>query len=127
MYELPEEEEIRTALYLAMKKHRNFDSLTALHKATLKELKKINSSYAVSPKRVRIIAARSGFINLDIKTKDGDEKPYICPVCGGKLEKIKSVSLLGEEIVVGYKCKLCPYKSGVKKSIPVRYHFNFLR
>ena len=127
MYELPEEEEIRTAIYLAMKRYKNFDSLTALHNAVLNELKKINDNYAVSMKRVRIIAARSGFIKLDIKTKEGEGKPDRCPVCGGRLEKIKSLSLLGEEIIIGYRCKLCAYKTGMRKNIPVRYHFHFLR
>ena len=127
MYELPTEEEIRNAIYKALKKKKSFPSLVELRKNVIKELKKLNEKYTVSMRRVRIIAARSGFVKLDIKTKASDRKLKYCPVCGGRLEKIKNYSLLGEEVVVGYKCKFCQYKSGSKKELPVRYSFHFIR
>ena len=127
MYELPKEEEIRNAIYFALKKNKNFPSLVRLRKAVLDELKKMNKNYKISMRRVRIIAARSGFVRISFKTKPSNKKLKFCPICGGKLEKIKNYSLLGEEVIIGYKCNLCTYKSGIKNEMPTRYSFQLVR
>ncbi|KAA0000294.1 MAG: hypothetical protein FE047_01755 [Thermoplasmata archaeon] len=126
MYKLPTEEEIRGAIYGAMKKKKSFSSLTSLREEVLKELKKLDASYTVSLKRTRILAARSGFIRVEVKKKHTNKKIENCPVCGGKLEKIRNMSLLGEKIVIGYVCKSCRYKSKVNE-LPLRYSFHFSR
>ncbi|MCD6222954.1 MAG: hypothetical protein J7K12_04655 [Thermoplasmata archaeon] len=127
MYALPKEEEVRNAIYSALRKNKSFPSLVKLREAVMKELKKMNESYTISMRRVRIIAARSGFIKINAKMKASNKKLKACPICGAKLEPIKNYSLLGEEVVIGYKCKLCSYKASIKNEMPTRYSFQLAR
>lgn len=127
MYRIPTEEEVRNAIYLALKKRKSIPSLVELRKRVLIELKKLNKDYTISHKRVRIITARSGFVKISTKMKTTNKKPKACPICGGKLYPIKNYSLLGEEVVTGYKCKLCSYRTGAKNEIPVRYSFHLAK
>ncbi len=126
MYKLPKEEEIRKAIYKAMKKRGSFTSLTSLREEILKELKKMNKNYTISLKRARILTARSGFVKIIVKKKQADKKMEMCPVCGAKLSKIKNISLLGEKVVIGYKCKLCNYRGKINE-MPTRYTFHFTK
>ncbi len=126
MYRIPKEEEIRGVLYKVLRRHGSFSSLNKLRHAILEELKKINEEYTVSIKRARIIAARAGFVKVNVKKKHGKKKFEKCPVCGGKLREIKNLSLLGKEVVVGYKCELCKYKGKIYE-VPVRYSFHLTK
>ena len=127
MYALPKEEEVRNAIYSALRKNKSFPSLVKLREAVMKELKKMNESYTISMRRVRVIAARSGFVKINVKTRASNKKLKACPICGAKLEPIKNYSLLGEEVIIGYKCKLCSYKGSIKNEMPTRYSFQLAR
>jgi len=126
MYKLPKEEEIRRAIFNAIKKEKGFNSLKDFRNKILNELKKIDENYKISTGRARNMIARSGFVKISTKNKKSDKKILKCPVCGGALEKIKNLSLLGEKIVVGYRCKICRYKAG-KGEMPYRYEFHFTK
>ncbi len=47
MYRVPKEEELRKAIYYALKKHGTFSSLTNLRDNVITELKKIEKEYTV--------------------------------------------------------------------------------
>ncbi|MEM1513442.1 MAG: hypothetical protein QXW78_00160 [Candidatus Thermoplasmatota archaeon] len=126
MYKLPKEEEIRRAIFNAIKKERSFNSLKDFRDKILNELKKIDENYTISLGRARSLIARSGFVKISIKNKKTDKKILKCPVCSGNLEKLKNLSLLGEKIVVGYRCKICGYKAK-KGEMPYRYEFHFTK
>jgi len=126
MYKIPKEEEIRKAIYKALKKHGSFDSLNKLREGILEELKKMNEFYTISLKRARILTARSGFVRLEVKKKHTKKKIKKCPVCGGKLIEIKNLNLYGKEVVIAYKCQLCNYRGKIYE-MPVRYAFHFAR
>ncbi len=112
------------AIYKALKKHRTIDSQWKLREKVIEELKNLDDRYRVSIQRVRKLAVKAGFIKMEIKSREGEEEVTICPVCDSKLKKIKNISLWGKEVIVGYKCTSCPYKSGKKKQIPTRYIFH---
>ncbi len=126
MYKLPKEEEIRRAIFNAIKKEKSFNSLKYFRGKILNELKKIDEKYTISMGRARNIIARCGFVGVSTKNKKSDKKVFKCPVCGGSLEKIKNLSLLGEKIVIGYRCKICGYKAK-KGEMPYRYEFHFTK
>jgi len=126
MYKLPKEEEVRKAIFNAIKKKKNFASLKDLRNSILQELKKIDENYTISMGRARNITARSGFVKISTKNKKSSKNISQCPVCGGAIEKIKNLSLLGEKIVVGYRCKTCGYKCK-KGEVPSRYEFYFTK
>ncbi|HEC76355.1 MAG TPA: hypothetical protein ENI33_03730 [Thermoplasmatales archaeon] len=126
MYKIPKEEEIRKAIYKAMKKHNSFPSLKKLRESIIEELHKMDRNYTISSKRARILTARSGFVKVNVKNTEGDKKFSKCPVCEGKLKEIKNLSLTGKEIIIGYRCTLCDYKGNVNE-FPVRYSFHFTK
>ena len=124
MYKIPKEMEIRTAIYRALKRHGHFSSLNKLRKGIIEELKKIDKKYTISIPRARILTARSGFVKIKVKKKHEKKELHECPVCGDQLKKIKNLSLLGEKVVIGYRCQLCRYK-GTMNEVPLRYSFHF--
>jgi len=126
VYKIPKEEEIRKAIYRAMRKYGGFSSLGRLRKGILEELKKMNKEYTISMKRSRILTARSGFVKLEIKKGHSKRKIEKCPVCGEKLIEIKNLNLIGKEVVIGYKCPLCNYRGKIYE-MPTRYSFHFTK
>jgi len=126
MYKIPKEEEVRKAIYKALRKHGSFSSLNKLRQAVVTELEKMDVEYTISIRRARVLAARAGFVRIEVKKRHGRKKFEKCPVCEGRLREIKNLSLLGEEVVVGYKCDLCKYKGKINE-VPIRYSFYLTR
>ena len=126
MYKIPTEEEIRKAVYKTFKKHGSFSSLNRLRKGVLKELKKIDENFTISLPRTRILTARAGFVKVRVKKKHEKKPMQKCPVCKGRMKEIKNLSLLGEEVVRGYTCMVCKYKSTLNES-PLRYSFHLTK
>ncbi|NIA10248.1 MAG: hypothetical protein GWP10_11120 [Nitrospiraceae bacterium] len=112
------------AIYRALKKHGTIDSQAKMRDMVMEELMTLDKKYRVSPQRVRQLAVRAGFIRMEIKSREGEGELVRCPVCGSKLKRIRNFSLWGKEVIVGYKCPVCGYKSGVRKQIPTRYIFH---
>jgi len=123
-YHVPASEEIVVAIYKALRKHGTIDSQTKMRDMVMEELMMLDKRYRVSPQRVRKLAVKAGFIRMEIKSREGEGELSRCPVCNSKLKKIKNFSLWGKEVIIGYKCPVCSYKSGVKKQIPTRYIFH---
>ncbi|MBC7080888.1 MAG: hypothetical protein H5T44_01365 [Thermoplasmatales archaeon] len=126
MYKLPKEEEIRRAIFNAIRKEKSFNSLKHFRDKILNELKKIDEKYTISMGRARNMIARCGFVKISTKNKKSNGKVSKCPVCYGAIEKIKNLSLLGEKIVIGYRCKICGYRAKIGE-IPYRYEFHFTK
>lgn len=123
-YRLPSSEEVVVAIYKALHKHGTIDTQHKLRHEVLRELKVWDSSYTVSEERVRALAARANFARVDIHSREGNKEGRQCPVCGGDLRRVKNLSLWGREVTVGYTCKTCSYKGGVKQRVPTRYVFH---
>jgi len=111
------------ALYKALTRHGTIDSQRQLRDAVLAELQKWDGQYTVSPQRVRQAAIRAGFVDMEIRSREGQEPATSCPVCGGKLRGVRNRSLWGEKVTIGYMCSTCGYKSGVNRQVPTRYIF----
>ncbi|HDN50405.1 MAG TPA: hypothetical protein ENG06_01355 [Thermoplasmatales archaeon] len=126
MYKVPKEEEVRKAIYRSLKKHGSFSSLYQLREGVLQELRKMDDEYTISIPRTRTVTARSGFVKITVKKRHERKKMDKCPVCGKELKKIKNLSLLGEEVVVGYACTLCGYRGKINEG-PLRYIFHLSR
>ena len=70
--------------------------------------------------RIRLYAKVANWVKeVDPEADDLTE----CPVCGGELKVIKNKTLYGWNISLGYICTQCPYWTGQKKRVPVRYVF----
>ncbi len=126
MYKIPREEEVRKVLYNVLKRNSYLPSLKKLRDEVANELQKIDKYYHISMRRMRIIAARSGFVRVEVKKGKGKLGGKNCPVCGNRMKPIKSISLLGEKVVLGYKCNLCGYNGKIDE-MPVKYEFHLTR
>ena len=125
-YRIPHSEDVMVALYKALTLHGTVDSQRKLRDVVVQELQKWDKRYQVSAQRVRRIAIRAGFVNMEILSREGHESKTLqyCPVCESRLKTVRNRSLWGKEVTIGYRCPTCGYKSGVKKQVPMRYIFH---
>jgi len=124
-YCIPSDEQITEALNKVFKEFHVVQSQNKLRDLVTKELDTKKKKYGVSAKRLRIAAIKSGFIKLDIHSRDGDPKKVLrkCPVCGFVLDKVKNLTIWGGEVTIEFYCRNCGYRTGKKKRIPTRYAF----
>jgi ssDNA-binding Zn-finger/Zn-ribbon topoisomerase 1 len=54
-------------------------------------------------------------------TVDGVEE---CPVCRGKLRRLRNRTLRGGTVLVGLRCPECGYNSGRELEVPTKYVFH---
>ncbi len=123
-YSLPSSEEVVVAIYKVLRDHGTVDTQQKLRQEVLHELRAWDSSYTVSEERVRTLAARANFTRVDVHSREGHTPARRCPVCGGTLQRVKNLSLWGEEVTVGYTCDICSYKGGMRQRVPTRYVFH---
>ncbi len=127
-YEIPAEEEVIQIILKILKRRGSVESQRELHEEVMKHLLRINSNYRLTPRRMRVIAINSGKIRLEIRYKMMDksvEEISVCPVCGGKMVRIENATLDGQRVIIGFKCLNCPYWTGKKLRMPVRYIFRY--
>jgi hypothetical protein len=101
------------------------ESQEELCKLVLRELKKEDKNYTLSPIRVKRIALEISEIEVKAKTKRkfGLLKIEKCPICDSPIEPIKVKNLLNKEIVIGYRCTNCAYESDLEAFVPMKYIF----
>jgi len=127
-YEIPKEDEVADIILKILKRRGSIESQNELHREVMKHLKRRNKSYKLTPRRMRIIALRTGKIRMEIRyklMKREIEEINVCPVCGGKMVKIENATLEGKKVTIGFKCTSCPYWTGKKLRMPVRYIFRY--
>lgn len=128
MYRVPPDAEILKALYTTMHRRRTVDSQRELKGIVQAELENINSDYKVSEKRLRHLTLRSGFVAVEIHTREEQERKkrrmIICPVCEEKLKKLRNKTIFGGIVTLGYHCQRCSYWTGLRRRIPMRYVFH---
>ncbi len=127
-YSIPTDEEVLDAVRYVMRRMKGIDSLTKLRELVIKELRNNDPDYTVSFERVRSLAVTAPFVKTDITARKGEKKQNFkgeCPVCGGELRKTKNETIFGGSVTLGYKCSECPYWTGLKKRIPIKYSFEY--
>jgi hypothetical protein len=125
-YHIPSNEQVEDALKKVLKKFHNVPSQHNLHKLVVNELKTKKKQFGVSEQRLRDIAIKSGFVKLEIHSREGDPRKILnkCPVCKSPLKRVKNLTIWGGEVTSGYRCSSCGYWTGKKKRIPTRYVFH---
>jgi len=126
-YHIPSDEQVEKALIKILKKYRTVSSQNKLKTYVSKELKTKKKEFGVSGARLRRIALKSNSVKLEIHTREGDPKKVMtkCPVCDGKLKKLKNLTIWGGEVTIEFRCTKCNYWTGKKKRIPTRYIFHY--
>ena len=101
------------------------ESQEELCRLVLKQLKKEDKDYTLSPLRVKRVALDIPEIEVKAKTKRkvGLVKIEKCPICESPVEPIKVKNLLNKEIIIGYRCTDCAYESDLEAFMPMKYIF----
>ena len=125
-YRKPSDTEIVEAIKDALHRHGVVNSQRKMTELVLKELHRHDPDYSVSGSRVRRLAILNDLTSLDIHGRDSTTKTRAgaCPVCGGKTEKIRNLTVYGGTVTMGYKCKTCGYWTGLKHRVPTLYIFS---
>ncbi len=127
-YSIPSDEEVLEALRYVMRRNKGINSLTKLRKLVISELENKDKSYTVSFNRLRELAVTASFIHAEIYARTSEKKNSLkgrCPVCQGKLKKTKNETIFGGSVTLGYKCSECPYWTGIKRRVPIKYSFEY--
>ena len=125
-FHIPSDEKVENALKKVLQKFRTVPSQHKLQNLVKKELKTKKKQFGVSAHRLRDIAIKSGFLNLEIHSREGDPHKILnkCPVCEGSLKRVKNLTIWGGEVTIEFRCSNCGYWTGKKKRIPTRYVFH---
>lgn len=125
-YRIPPDDKIKKAVKKVFLKYNSVSSQHRLKKLVEKELKTKNKIFHVSEQRLRNIVLKSGLIDIEIKSREGDPHKILnrCPVCDNALQRVKNLTIWGGKVTIEFRCDNCGYWTGKKKRIPTRYIFH---
>ncbi len=120
------DEQVLRVLRLIFKGQKTVHSQRKLKKLVDNHLKTKKKHFKVSEQRLRNIAIKSGFIKLEIHSREGSPEKVLtkCPVCGTPLKKVKNLTIWGGRVTIEFSCPVCGYWTGKKKRVPTRYVFH---
>lgn len=126
VYHIPSDEEILGAARKVFKRYHTVSSQHRLKTLVEKELHTKTKQFCVSGPRLRTLVLNSGFVHVEIHTREGDPDKILhkCPVCGGSLLRVKNKTIYGGEVTLEFRCRVCGYWTGKKKKIPTLYVFH---
>ncbi len=126
-YKIPKADILALAIKEALREQRTVISQTKLTELVNRRLKKMDPEYAASEERVRRVTLANKLAKVEIQTRELEDKSRNapCPVCGKKrMRRIQNRTIFEGRVTLGYRCRSCGYRTGLKKSVPVRYIFN---
>jgi hypothetical protein len=125
MKKIAPKEKVAELIKKVLKARIKIESQEELCKLVLRELKKEDKDFTLSPTRVKRIALEIPEVEVKAKTKRklGLLKIEKCPICDSPVEPIKVKNLLNKEIVIGYRCTNCAYESDLEAFVPMKYIF----
>lgn len=125
-YRIPSDTEIVQAIKDVLDRYGAISSQRKLTELVLRALRRHDSDYTVSEERVRKLAISNGLATVEMRCRETKDKTSAgsCPVCGGKTERIKNLTVYGGSVTMGYRCKTCGYWTGLKNRVPTLYVFS---
>ena len=125
-YQVPSDDKVEKAVKKVFSKYYSVSSQHKLKKLVEKEFKTKNKQYQVSEQRLRNIVLKSGLINIEIHSREGDPNKILnrCPVCNNSLQRVKNLTIWGGKVTIELRCSKCGYWTGKKKRIPTKYVFH---
>lgn len=122
---IPRDEEVLAATLQVLADRVHVVTQRRLAELVEAKLQERNRDYVVSGERVRVLAVRSGAIELTVEVREDGPTPTLdrCPVCESELERRMNRTLEGDEVATGYRCTWCPWWTGPTLRVPRRYAF----
>lgn len=123
-YRIPSDDRVRESLARVLSTRHEVPSQRRLKALIEKDLKG-EELFRVGEPRLRKIAIDSGLIDLEIRCRDTEEMKSLirCPVCDGRLRRLRNMTVFGGTVTLGYRCAKCHYWTGLKRRVPTRYVF----
>jgi len=126
-YKIPKADILALAIKEVLREHKTVISQARLTELVNSKLKKMDPEYAASEERVRRVTLATRLAKVEIQTRELEDKSRNapCPVCGKKrMRRIQNRTIFDGRVTLGYKCRSCGYRTGLRKRVPVRYIFN---
>ncbi len=126
IYHIPSDDKVKKAVKKVFLKYYSVSSQHKLKSLVEKELKTKNKQFHVSEQRLRNIVLKSGLVDIEIHSREGDPHKILnrCPVCNNPLQRVKNLTIWGGKVTIEFRCPKCGYWTGKKKRIPTRYVFH---
>jgi len=124
-YRIPPADTLAEAISEALKGRPMVVSQQKLTKIVLKKLKDKDPEYTATEERIRKLSIDRDLAKIEIHAREADDRSRYgrCPVCSSKMKRIQNETIFGGTVTLGYKCTKCPYWTGLKRRIPIRYVF----
>lgn len=123
-YRIPDDARLLEAIEEALIRHPVVESQRALGEQVRRVLHEEDPDLRASDRRIRRLAVDEGLVEVRVRTGTTEEPArQVCPVCGEELEPVRNATLSGGETVVGTECPACPYSTGTRHEVPLRYEF----
>lgn len=123
-YAIAGDEEVLAAIEEALQRQPMVDSQAEFGERVRTVLHEEDPDLRVSDERVRRLALEHELARVRVRTgTTGEPAREECPVCGTELEQVENRTLEGGRTVVGTACPECPYGTGSRHEVPLRYEF----
>lgn len=124
-YRIPSAEILIEAIREVLSSHSMIVSQRTLSGLVNHKLKILDSAYTATEERIRKLIINKDLGKIEIHARESEERSKAgrCPVCSARMKRIRNQTIFGGTVTLGYKCMKCPYWTGLRKRIPVRYVF----
>jgi len=125
VYRIPSAKVLEDSIRRVIREQQSISSQRRFTELVLEDLKRKNPDYKVGEVRMRKMALHRNLAKVTIlyrETKETSHKGR-CPVCTSPTEELHNLTLDDKKVELGFKCTKCPYWTGPRKRVPVRYSF----
>lgn len=126
-YKIPKVDILALAIKEALREQRTVISQAKLTELVNLHLKRLDPEFTASEERIRRVTLATKLARVEIQTRELEDRSRNtpCPVCGRKrLRRVQNRTIFDGKVTLGYKCRACGYRTGLYRSVPVRYVFN---
>jgi hypothetical protein len=126
VYRIPSAKVLEDSIRRIIREQQSIPSQHRFSELVLEDLKKKNADFKVGEVRIRKMALHRNLARVTIQyreTRDPSRKGR-CPVCTSPTEELHNQTLDDKMVELGFKCTKCPYWTGPRKRVPVRYTFS---
>jgi len=124
-YRIPSVKVLEDSIRRVIREQQSIPSQHRFTELVLEDLRKKNPEYKVGEVRLRRTALHRNLARVTIsyrETKEASRKGR-CPVCCSSTEELHNQTLDDRMVELGFKCTKCPYWTGPRRRVPVRYTF----
>jgi len=127
-YRIPSSKVLEDSIRRVIREQQSIPSQRRFTELVLEDLKRKNPDYKVGEVRMRKMALHRNLAKVTImyrETKEPSRKGR-CPVCTSPTEELHNLTLDDRKVELGFKCTKCPFWTGPRKRVPVRYTFSMI-